>query len=87
MIPDKAYVTLGRREGLLEEVRARMKRGEKIALREEEDRLVLVAKGTSRHSAFPEGSCNAIHVLAGFLKDLLGLADVDREQFAALERI
>ncbi len=87
MIPDKAYVTLRRREGLLEEVRARMKRGGKIALREEEDRLVLVAKGTSRHSAFPEGSCNAIHVLAGFLKDLSGLADVDREQFAALERI
>ena len=39
------------------------------------------AKGTAKHSAFPEGSRNAIWELASFLKELSALPEGDRSLF------
>ncbi len=41
--------------------------GEQIQLEETGEGLKLTAHGLSRHAAFPEGSCNAVHLLASAL--------------------
>lgn len=47
-------------------------------------KISVTAKGMSRHSAFPNGSRNAIYELASFLKGCKGLEEGDRAIFASL---
>lgn len=47
----------------------------------------IIAHGTSRHSAFPEGSVNAIHELSLFLTRLTSLPGQDKEIFASVEKL
>ena len=48
------------------------------------DTIRIKATGKSRHSAFPEGSVNAIHELMRFLSELKPLPEKDRELFRRL---
>lgn len=74
MIPDMAFVLLKRTDGLAEEV-------SKLSLPDVEaemtkDTVRLTVRGTSRHSAFPEGSVNAVYKL-GELVASMGSVDAE----------
>ncbi|MDO4292346.1 MAG: Sapep family Mn(2+)-dependent dipeptidase [Eubacteriales bacterium] len=91
MIPDLAWVKL-RCSGALERELAEKTAGEQacaegISWEIKENSLCIRAKGTSRHSAFPEGSRNAVHELAAFLAGLESLTAQDREIFRALAQL
>ncbi|MBQ8637586.1 MAG: Sapep family Mn(2+)-dependent dipeptidase [Lachnospiraceae bacterium] len=87
MIPDKAWVLLAKKDGLLDQILAEKeeKNFGQIAVTEEADGIRVTASGTSRHSAFPAGSINAIHELSLFLMDAGFLCEGDRKQFSFLE--
>lgn len=55
-----------------------------IRVEREADRIRITAAGESRHSAFPEGSVNAVHELMRFLAEAVPLPEYDRELFARL---
>lgn len=55
-----------------------------ITAKIEKDTILITATGKSRHSAFPEGSVNAIHELMRFLGGLTPLPEKDRELFRRL---
>jgi len=61
--------------------------GSGIEWRAEPEGIRIIGHGTSRHSAFPEGSVNAIHVLSAFLMRLKALSEDDRTIFANVERL
>ncbi len=50
-----------------------------IEISQEEGGLKVIARGIGKHSAFPYGSRNAIHVLCSFLMDVEALPSADRE--------
>lgn len=56
----------------------------RIKAEQENDTIRIIATGKSRHSAFPEGSVNAIHELMRFLSELKPLPEKDRELFRRL---
>ena len=87
IIPDYAEISLVRKDGLLECIAAEKakKQAELITVEELDDSIKIEASGTSCHSAFPQGSRNAIHELAAFLMDSEFLCEADRKQFAFLE--
>lgn len=81
MIPDRAFVVI---DGTKEEAKEfEEKAPEGISVSFEDGEIRLTAKGTSRHSAFPEGSTNAIFVLSSFLKEAV-TGERDRRIFAFL---
>ncbi len=55
-----------------------------IRVQIDENAIRIEAEGRSRHSAFPEGSVNAIHRLMAFLAELDALPPKDRELFGRL---
>ena len=61
IIPDRAVLVLRDRPELEELLR---QLHEALQAEKEEGQIRITARGTSRHSAFPEGSVNAIHELA-----------------------
>ncbi len=71
MIPDRAYVVLKKTDALLDEV---AKLSPESCVELAQDTIKLTATGMGRHSAFPEGSVNAIHQLG---KLVAGLEAVD----------
>lgn len=64
-----------------------MERAEKIVWRAEQEGIRVIAHGTSKHSAFPEGSVNAIHELCDFLRKLSTVSETDRAVFAGVEKL
>lgn len=81
MIPDRAFVVI---DGTKEEAKEfEEKAPEGISVSFEDGEIRLTAKGTSRHSAFPEGSTNAIFALSSFLKEAV-TGERDRRIFAFL---
>ena len=56
----------------------------RITVEREADKIRIGASGESRHSAFPEGSVNAIHELLKFLSGLTSLPEKDRKLFGSL---
>ncbi len=50
----------------------------------EAGKIRIGASGESRHSAFPEGSVNAVHELLKFLSGLTSLPEKDRKLFGKL---
>lgn len=61
IIPDRAVLVLRDRPELEEQIR---RLPENLRTEREEGQIRITARGTSRHSAFPEGSVNAVHELA-----------------------
>ncbi len=62
VIPSKAEALVG--EVTLEEAERRLKGKERITVSQEGTFVKITASGISRHAAFPEGSVNAVYVLA-----------------------
>lgn len=76
MVPDWAEIVFAYRPELEEEVRGNWKKGScKINGQE----IVLRAKGTAKHSAFPEGSQSAFAVLFENVLNLKSLTEEERE--------
>ncbi len=100
MIPDMAYAVLERTAAAENAVIKTLDRIEKGAPKGqtqvpaeaqaqieavfEQDRIRVVSRGRSRHSAFPQGSVNAIHGLLGFLAGLEILPAEDAGLFGRL---
>ena len=88
MIPDRAEVLLRGSDALAEELsHLRDEEQAGITWKQENGNFRIVAKGTSRHSAFPEGSVNAIHELSSFLLKLTNVSGNDKEIFANMENL
>lgn len=81
MIPDRAWVLLRCGEALKRELLE--KRTEDIDVEIQEKGIRVTARGRGKHSAFPEGSVNAIHKLCSFLRQISGL-EADRDIFTSL---
>lgn len=78
MIPDLAYVVLARNEALEKEVNALLDVADKVYncdYKIDGKGIRITAHGASKHSAFPEGSRNAIFELAGFVATLTSVSD------------
>lgn len=84
MIPDRAEALLRRTKDLEKELDEACANAEWIKVITEDDRLRVVAVGSGKHSAFPEGSRNAIPILAHFLEGIQGIAEQDRKAFHQL---
>lgn len=87
MIPDAAIGVLAYSEELEQVLKESGVLGEAsghITAEHTGDKICIRARGESRHSAFPEGSVNAIHELADFLAGLPVLPQADRELFGRL---
>lgn len=82
MIPDEAYVVLRATEELSDALADR--KTMPVKAERVNDTIRINATGKSRHSAFPEGSVNAIHELMRFLSELKPLPEKDRELFRRL---
>ena len=79
MIPDRAYLTL-KKELTPEQLKTLQDQfGNRIIVTYENDLLKLTSLGTSKHSAAPEGSINAIHELAALVSQTGLLCETDRK--------
>ena len=93
MIPDRACARLDYSEKLLKELESMNERrkaegGTEAAVRVQGEAYIEVeAYGTSRHSAFPDGSVNAIHELAAFLGQADGIGVENTAVFSTLAGI
>lgn len=90
MIPDAAYAVLKRTETLSAELESGKTAGKfsgDITIEQEADGIRISAKGRSKHSAFPEGSVNAVHELMSCLSQLSALPEEDRAVFGRLEQL
>lgn len=91
IIPDAAYVVLKATKELTEALQDNLPSSEtekqaspEIQTELQGNTIRISAAGKSRHSAFPEGSVNAIHELMRFLADLTPLPESDRNLFHRL---
>ena len=88
MIPDRACAVFRQDKNLEEALRNHLEDREKdkpaVSIKRTNEGLEVTAEGTAKHSAFPEGSCNAIHELASFLKEIQELGETDRTLFETL---
>lgn len=60
---------------------------DRISLKIEDNTLVLVASGISKHAAYPDGSLNAMFVLSSALSSLKSLNEKDKEIISATEKL
>lgn len=86
MVPGSARVRLGWSRELEREITQRLAEEKEIFRETDEEGIILRASGVARHSAFPEGSVNAVYELVRFLTSLETLDPGDREIFRQLER-
>ncbi len=88
MIPDEAFVVLAYSEELEQALVEKGVFAESgsgtVTAGHSGDTIRIQARGESRHSAFPDGSMNAIHELADFLAGLDVLPQADRALFGRL---
>ena len=97
MIPDNAYALLRRTEALDTALSSAAADTEtdmsaetapsRITVETGDDTIRISARGESRHSAFPDGSVNAIHELLYFLAALTPLTQEDRDLLGRLARL
>lgn len=73
----------GRGSGALEEIGI----SDRISYKAESDGIRITAYGTSKHSAAPHGSVNAIHELCVFLENMTSLSAKDRQLFAGIGKL
>lgn len=87
IIPDRAVLVLGGEKGMSADVLKRLRSAlpESVRAEKADGQIRLTAYGTSRHSAFPEGSVNAIHELTSAVCrcGILGKEDQELMQFIA----
>lgn len=90
IIPDKAVFAI-KKESISEKKLEQLKGLEQllpeeslITVEEKKDRIVVTAKGSGGHSAFPEGSTNAVQVLCKALLSVAFLTEQDRKLVEAV---
>jgi len=86
-VADKARAVLPWREGLYRELASRASRDPALSLTRDGDRIVLSGKGVSKHASEPEGSVNAIGLVAGALASCPELREPDRGIMAFVETL
>lgn len=95
MIPDRAFVLLQDSEALRKELESlcgqmtadtNVSTG-KISYEIEPEGIRITAYGTSKHSASPHGSVNAIHELCVFLQNMTSVSENDRELFERIGKL
>ena len=64
---DKVKVKLAYSDGLKNELSAKIANNDKFTLSQEDDMLILLAKGVAKHASMPEGSENAAYLAASIL--------------------
>lgn len=79
VILEKVQVKLRDKDGLFEEIKARMQDEAVYTLSRENGQLLLQAKGLTKHAAHPDGSLNAAALAAKLLAECPSLAPTDRE--------
>lgn len=87
IIPDQAHAVFCENAELYEEILRRIDEknaGGTLFAERTAEGIRVSAKGTAKHSAFPEGSRNAIWEIASFLKELSALPEGDRSLFETL---
>ena len=89
MIPDHAQAVLVYSDELYEELKKVSADSKRIsfALDLAKNVIYITAFGTSRHSAFPEGSVNAIYELASALKNMKSLGSINQGLFEKLSEL
>lgn len=78
VVLDKATVTLKKSEALFDELTLKAKENDRIVVMAENDTIILLAKGISKHASMPEGSLNAAYLAAKFLSRVEALNEADR---------
>lgn len=81
MVPDRAFLTLRKELTAAEVDELQAQWQDRIVVKYEDGLLKLMAKGTSRHTAWPEGAVNAIHELTDLTIKAGLLCDNDRRYF------
>ena len=84
MIPDMAYAVLERTEELEQELKGL---SEEVCCVTEGSSIRMTVKGTSKHSAFPEGSKNAIYELGKTISALNSIGEDTKELFRKLAHL
>lgn len=90
MIPGTAYAELDRTEELVREilqVTENPEIAEAYTFEMTEHLIKITAFGTSRHSAFPEGSINAIYKLCKFISSLKNIGEELRGMFSGFAHL
>lgn len=90
MIPDRAWVLLADSQDLQEELESLCGQAigcNRISCETVPEGIRITAYGTSKHSASPHGSVNAIHELCVFLENIKSLSENDKELFAKIGRL
>lgn len=77
IVPDRAEAVLERSDALARELRNKCT-GDTYSLREDNDVIYLTAKGMAKHAASPEGSLNAVYLMAKLLAGCESLPESDR---------
>ncbi len=83
MIPDRTKAVFAYSDELYRELKS-MEVPEKLEVEADKESICVTAFGTSRHSAFPEGSVNAIYQLANALCNIKKLGSVNQKLFLEL---
>lgn len=84
MIPDTAHAVLRHTEALELCLQAEAEKFPSVTIEAGKGTLRINSSGESRHSAFPEGSRNAVHELMRFLAAITALPEEDRTLFSKL---
>lgn len=84
MVPDAAEARMKLSGDLLEGLSGMTKCTESITVSQDGDEIVVRAKGAGAHAAHPQGSANAIALLAAFLAEARGIAEGDRAILATV---
>lgn len=83
VIPDRAWMVL-RKEAVPKEKRKSL--AGLLSVEAQGDQVTLLAEGVAGHSAFPEGSCNAIHKLCQAVAQANFLCEGDQRIVERIER-
>lgn len=84
MIPDTAKIVFKREPSLEKEIEECIPNHVRLIVEKTQDAIEVTAHGTAKHSAFPEGSINAIYELCNWVRTLKCLPTSDREIFSAV---
>lgn len=87
MVCGKALATLPHNDPWLAELRLLAQGRDDIAVTAEGDSILVEATGMASHAAMPEGSRNALGILAAFLLQVAALPESDRELLTLVTKI
>ena len=87
VVLDKVKVKLAYSDGLKNELSAKIANNDKFNLSQEDDMLILLAKGVAKHASMPEGSENAAYLAASILCECEHLSSTDKKVMQDVARL